>query len=235
MKEAVTAAPADNTPFVIQLGNIDDLQKVGIPGHKKIMLKADNASKPAILKYPDNGHGQVRYTYFDVQSGASLTLEGQITLQGVNPGYRKVHYALYVNHNGNAEIKNGVTITGFKNTGRGTVVSDGELTMSGGTITGNTANRGGVYIHASWRHFTMTGGTIEKNKAYAGGGVLVKGTFDMKGGKITMNRSDRGKGVMVSGGTFNWQDGEITANEGHGNAADTEAGGTFNHNGHTAS
>ena len=83
----------------------------------------------------------------------------------------------------------------------------------------------------------MEGGTIEKNKtAYAGGGVLVGGgVFNMEGGKITENQSNRGKGVMVRGGIFNWNNGQITTNYGYGNAVVTESGGAFNDNGHTAS
>ena len=60
----------------------------------------------------------------------------------------------------------------------------------------------------------MTGGIIEKNKAYAGGGVLVKGTFDMKGGKITMNTTtNNGKAIMLNY-NFHWQGGEIKDNIG---------------------
>ena len=223
LKEAVTAAPADNTPFVIKLaGTIDDFQAVQIPGHKKIMLKADNASKPAILKCPKkdpNGHKHLQVGY-----GATLTLEGLITLQGVDSSYRKLHYALSVNQNGNAEIKNGVTITGFKNynvtsngverAGKGPVFVDGTLTMSGGTIKENTVvndatvwsggGGGGVYVGATG-NFIMKGGTITQNEASGyntsngGSGVYVKGQFTMEGGTISGNIADKGGGVYVNG------------------------------------
>ena len=42
LQEVIRSRP-NNTPFIIKLGNINDLQTVEIPGHKKIMLKADRA------------------------------------------------------------------------------------------------------------------------------------------------------------------------------------------------
>jgi len=220
LKEAIDAAPADNTPFIIKLGNIDDLQKVEIPGNKKIMLKADNASKPAILQCLSKSND---YKHLQVQRDASLILEGQITLQGTAYSSNS-QYALYVENGGKAEIKAGVTITGFKNGNIGPVVSDGELTMSGGTITGNQAkNGGGVYIHASWRSFTMTGGTIKGNLATEhGGGVYVnwsyndgypiRGQFTMTGGTIEENTADKGGGVY-SQGESRMSGGTITKNK----------------------
>ena len=225
LKEAIDAAPADNTPFVIKLaGTIDDFQAVQIPGHKKIMLKADNASKPAILKCPKKDQNE--HKHLQVQRDATLILEGLITLQGTDYSYRKLHYALSVENGGKAEIKDGVTITGFKNGNIGPVVSDGELTMSGGEISGNTAadKGGGVYI-APNRNFTMTGGTISGNIATEnGGGVYIHAAwrlFTMTGGTIKGNTADKGGGVYVNGsynggypirGQFTMLGGTITGN-----------------------
>ncbi|UTC84067.1 InlB B-repeat-containing protein [Treponema denticola] len=220
LKEAIDAAPADDKTFIIKLaGTIDDLQTVKIPGHKKIMLKADNASKPAILKCPKKNDND--YKHLQVQYNASLTLEGQITLQGADYGSNS-QYALYVEYKGKAEIKDGVTITGFKNGNIGTVVSDGELTMSGGEISGNKAkNGGGVYIHAAFRSFTMTGGTIKGNTATEnGGGVYVdgngplnmQGNFTMSDGTIDGNTAGKGGGVY-SQGSFTMSGGTITKNK----------------------
>ena len=225
LKEAVTAAPADNTPFVIKLaGTIDDFQAVQIPNGKKITLKADNASKPAILKCPSKSDG---YKHLQVQRDATLILEGLITLQGTDYGSNS-QYALYVEYEGKAEIKNGVTITGFKNADRGPVVSDGELTMSGGEISGNKAkNGGGVYVDGNGPlnmqgSFTMIGGTIDGNTADRGGGVYSQGSFTMDkeengtGGTITKNKANTdGKAVMLNH-YFYWQSGEIKDNLGNG-------------------
>ncbi|QHX44543.1 InlB B-repeat-containing protein [Treponema vincentii] len=236
LREVIGSRP-NNTPFIIKLGNIDDLTTVEIPGNKKIMLKAD---RDVTLTCPNNGHDH--YKHLQVQRDATLILEGKIKLQGADYG-DKDHYALCVEKDGNAEIKDGVTITGFKNTGRGTVFVDGNLTMSGGTITGNKARNkgdgtayddgkgGGVYICPD-RSFTMTGGTISDNEAGNGGGVYVSadgpqyiyGNFIMKGGTIKNNKATvssvysyieytgHGGGVCTQG-NFEMRGGTITGNQ----------------------
>lgn len=222
LQEVIRSRP-NNTPFIIKLGNINDLQTVEIPGHKKIMLKADRA---VTLKCPKKDQNE--HKHLQVNRDATLILEGLITLQGTD--YKgNTQYALYVENGGKAEIKDGVTITGFKNTGRGTVFVDGNLTMSGGTITGNKAGNkgdgsayddgkgGGVYICPD-RSFTMTGGTIAENEASGyntsngGGGVYVKGQFTMEGGTIETNEAYAGGGVLVIG-TFTMTGGKITKNK----------------------
>lgn len=214
--QSVINSRSNDTPFIIKLGNISNLETVEIPEHKKIMLKADTA---VTLTCPQKRND---YKHLHVKEHASLTLKGQIKLQGTDYGYQKGQYALYVETGGTAEIKNGVTITGFKNGDIGPVVSDGELTMSGGEISGNKAkNGGGVYIHAAFRSFTMTGGTIKGNTATKnGGGVYVngdgplnmQGSFTMLGGTIDGNTAGKGGGVY-SQGSFTMSGGTITKNK----------------------
>ena len=250
LQEVIRSRP-NNTPFIIKLGNIDDLTTVEIPGNKKIMLKAD---RDVTLTCPNNGHDH--YKHLQVQRDATLILEGLIKLQGTDYG-DKDHYALCVEKDGNAEIKDGVTITGFKNTGRGTVFVDGNLTMSGGTITGNKARNkgdgtayddgkgGGVYICPN-RSFTMTGGTIADNEAGNGGGVYVSadrqqfmyGNFIMKGGTIKNNKATvssvysyieytgHGGGVCVDG-YFTMEGGTITGNQSERNCKAVQAENDF--------
>ena len=230
LKTVIDGSP-NNT--IIKLGNISDLKTVEIWGYRKIMLKADRA---VTLTCSSKGN---EYKHLQVKRDASLILKGPITLQGADYG-SNTQYALYVENGGKAEIKDGVTITGFKNGNIGPVVSDGELTMSGGEISGNKAkNGGGVYIHAAWRHFTMTGGTIKGNTADKGGGVYVNGSlnggypirgqFLMKGGTITGNTAEtNGKAVFVYYADFKWESGQITANTGSGAAVATDLSGNFN-------
>ena len=107
----------------------------------------------------------------------------------------------------------GGSITGNRATGDGGGVyksgSNSSFNMYGGSITGNTANSygGGVYVDGGG--FTMSGGTIggtktcETNTATYGGGVYAKATFEMTGGSITGNETNRGGGVYVTGkGSF---------------------------------
>ncbi|UTC43587.1 hypothetical protein [Treponema sp. OMZ 857] len=170
LKEAIDAAPADDKPFIIKLaGTIDDLQTVQIPGHKKIMLKADTA---VTLTCPQKWND---YKHLHVKEHASLTLKGLIKLQGAAYG-RNSQYALYVETGGTAEIKNGVTITEFKNSwftnggdhdGKCPVFVDGTLTMSGGTITKNKANTDGKAVMLQ-HYFNWAGGEIKDNQEGSG-------------------------------------------------------------------
>lgn len=219
--QSVINSRSNDTPFIIKLGNISNLETVEIPEHKKIMLKADTA---VTLTCPQKRND---YKHLHVKEHASLTLKGQIKLQGTDYGYQKGQYALYVETGGTAEIKDGVTITGFKNGNIGPVVSDGNLTMSGGRIEKNIVDNlngslssgggGSVYVGATGK-FIMKGGTITQNKASGyntsngGGGVYVKGQFTMEGGTIETNEAYAGGGVLVIG-TFTMTGGKITKNK----------------------
>ena len=73
-----------------------------------------------------------------------------------------------------------------------------------------TVNGGGIYIEGGNTTLTMNGGTIENNKAEKGGGVYVTNgaKFTMSGtAKITGNNaSGDGGGVALDGGTFTMSD-----------------------------
>ena len=204
LQEVISSRP-DNTPFIIKLGDIDDLTKVEIPSNKKIMLKADREVTLKCLSKSND------YKHFHVQKNASLTLEGNITLQGAHYG-NNAQYALYIEEGGTAEIKNNVRITGFKNNYHGTVCTAGTLIMSGGKIDGNkTRYGGGVYVYGG-------------------------GTFTMKGGTITDNDAVNHGGAVSVSGTFNWEGGSITGNSCSSEIIYTEGSGTVNNpHGYTAS
>ena len=92
--------------------------------------------------------------------------------------------------------------------GGGVYVSSGTFTMEGGTISGNTAaNYGGCV--AVYGKFTMTGGTISGNTATYGGGVYMGdgSTFTMTDGTISGNVAASGGGVYVAGGSFTMENG----------------------------
>jgi len=83
-----------------------------------------------------------------------------------------------------------------------------DVTMSGGTINGNSAthtngNYGGGGVYVRWGGtFAMSGGTISNNKAINGGGVYLRyygTTMDITGGTFTGNTaSNSGAGVYVN-------------------------------------
>ena len=93
--------------------------------------------------------------------------------------------------------------------GGGVFVSDGGVFNLGdaAAIWGNSAinNGGGVFINGE---LTMTGGEISGNDAFLGGGILAGGQFTMTGGIINSNTSDSSffllgvGGIYVSSGIF---------------------------------
>lgn len=113
--------------------------------------------------------------------------------------------------------------------GGGVYVNHGSFNMSGGSITGNTASSGGgVYI--SYGTFTMNDGTISGNTASDGGGVLVASdaSFIMNGGTVSENVAySCGGGVQVFEGSFTMSDGVIAENTAKYGGGVSVDGGTF--------
>jgi hypothetical protein len=102
-----------------------------------------------------------------------------------------------------------------------------EFNMTGGTITGNTAIRGGGIVTHDRVTFTMSGGTIDKNTADYGGGVQFynnSAKLSMSGGKISDNQaSSVGGGVYIRGSTFTISGKAIIS----GNSASGNGGGVY--------
>jgi uncharacterized repeat protein (TIGR02543 family) len=144
---------------------------------------------------------------FTVESGVTLTLDNNITLQGRSDNTSSL---VRVNSGGRLIMNTGSCIT--NNTalgsttgyGGGVFMNGGTFTMSGGTISGNTSFSygGGVYINSGT--FTMSGGTISGNTTTRGGGggvsVSSGGTFTMSGGTISGNTTSYSGNVPAYGG-----------------------------------
>jgi len=181
-----------------------------------------------------------------------------LTLQGLKSGQNSATQnnntsAIYVDGSTaqlklrNGAITGNIASSSSSSYGSGVYVSNGTFTMSGGTITGNTASYtgstasasggGGVYVNNGT--FTMNGGEISGNTASShnlggGGGVFVggSGTFTMSGGKISNNTatgdSPFGGGVCMRGGTFTMSGGEISGNT--ATSSNPRGGGVFIYN-----
>lgn len=138
-------------------------------------------------------------------------------------------------------VKTGTTITKGKRTsgsGGGIVVaSSGTLTVSGGTISNNSAasNGGGIYGSSS-ATITLSGGTISNNSAKKGGGVYaaVSSTTTISGATITGNSgtdtASSGGGVCALG-TLKMTSGNITSNTAAGSGGGILVTSTFNFGG----
>lgn len=91
------------------------------------------------------------------------------------------------------------------------------------TISGNAAatNGGGILLIGEQSTLTMTSGTIRGNTAKNAGGILVQtgATFNLKGGMISANNASvGGGGVYMSTAKLNMEGGSITGNAGKSNA-----------------
>ena len=116
-------------------------------------------------------------------------------------------YVIY--NRGTLTINGSGTITGGKNTGAGGGIYDyGTLTINGGSITGNTASKGGgifEYLHNT--NTTINGVSITENSATEeGGGIYVSipssKTITICGGSTISNNSadENGGGIYYSEG-----------------------------------
>jgi hypothetical protein len=181
-----------------------------------------------------NGNGIIRLktrgTLLPVTAGQKLTLEGNVTLDGLRTA-----------------AAGGTDAGDTMNNAGHVVFVAGELDMRGGTITGNynTAgyDGGGVEVNGEGggaATFTMSGSAeVSGNRARNGGGgvnVVHGGTFIMKGGaKVSNNTADTGGGgVRINQGsysatTFTMEGGATVS----GNTAGTYGGGVWVRDGGT--
>lgn len=123
----------------------------------------------------------------------------------------------------NAEISKNIN-NNNNSYGGGGIFLYGELTMNGGTISGNEAYNGaGVYVRNS-SSFTMNVGTISDNKAtgYGGGVYLSDSTssFTMNGGVIGKEIEEGSEGAKQS-----WED--AATEDKHSNSANGGGGGIY--------
>jgi fibronectin type 3 domain-containing protein len=190
---------------------------------KTIVIRGDSPNR--ILSNSGNS------ALFTLQKGVTLVLDTNIMLNGNSKKYPVVS----VLSGGELKMNEGSQVMGASISGIS--IKGGVFTMSGGTISGNTAAAalnyssygGGVYVDASGT-FTMSDGTISGNTASSnlssyssyGGGVYVDagGVFTMSGGTINGNTSSSavnsasyGGGVYVADkGTFIMSGGTISGN-----------------------
>ena len=182
-------------------------------GTSSIMLANKNIGGP-MFKVENDARlildGDISYQCQWLDDNVFAEVKGRLTLQkgeisrvettSSNRGAIKVS-------GGTFNMKGGIiTRCTFGNQYSGSVLleDDGSMTMSGGTIDGNTATEfnsaGGVLVNKD-STFTMAGGTISNNSAKRGGGVLVR-----ENGQFKMPKNSKG---MISGNTAQVQSSSI--------------------------
>ena len=224
LREAVANAAADDIITIkgeIKATNVGTLPNANwgkITIDKNLTIRGKNGKDIDILNANTDGTGKT-HRIFEVQNGATLILSG-LTLKGGRASVGAIGGGIFVASGGKVGLSN-CTIEGCKaGTGGngGAIGSQGTVTITGSTLTGNSATNGGaVYVSGSGTKFTMHSGTISSNTVQStgqktsGGGVYVNAgtTFTMKGGTISDNTATTkgtsvgskamGGGVCVSG------------------------------------
>ena len=143
----------------------------------------------------------------DIAKGASLSLGtsgGTLTVSGKGvPATMPVFNAagtLTVGSHSVIRDHNNVNPNVFYQ-GVAFIPENGKMSLSGGTLTGNTTNDGTVNVYGGT--FSMTGGSINGNNAQYGAGVYVyAGSFSMSGGTIYGNTATAAGGAVWCGSSF---------------------------------
>ena len=165
----------------------------------------------------------------DIGGGIYIASHGDYTGDGTKASSVTIEGSAAVQYN-TAQDGAGVYVTGANSD----LILRGSAKISHNTAsdTNNDAFGGGVYFEGGI--FTMSGGTISANTANNGGGVYVEsGEFTLSGGTIggesAGNSAEDGAGVYFSDGEFTIGGGSITYNTATGDGAGVHAwnSGTF--------
>lgn len=152
------------------------------------------------------------------QGGGVYQAGGRITMSGgtISGCTAEQGGGVYQGSDGVFNMNSKITISNCTaQKGGGVYQANGDFTMYGGTIGGETENLGctaeqGGGVYQAGGKFTMSGGSITWNSATStsqsalGGGVYVGVEFEMKGGSISQNSvsSSCDSGMALGGGVY---------------------------------
>ena len=162
-------------------------------------------------------------------------IQAQFIMQGTGSSSSKCTFTMSGGtlHNSNV---NDANFAHLQTDGGALWINDqyGEATISGGSIYGCTAEKGGA-VYMNGGKFYLKGGTIggsdiaSANNAQSGAGIYMdNGTFYLQGGNVNYNKAtSNGGGLYMNGGTFNFNQGMVEGNQAVDGAGAYMAGGTF--------
>ncbi|MDR2792068.1 MAG: hypothetical protein LBB61_00175 [Treponema sp.] len=196
LAHAVGAAGKGAVKTITVLGTLKGNSAISNTGAAEILIRGKPDGEKAVLQ--GNGEGSV----LRITGAAVIRLENVKITGGSNSlggGGVYIDEAVVTLGKG-GEISGNEVPYGDYSCG-GVYVLSGTFTMSGGEISGNTAeNGGGVYIeNESDAAFTMTGGAISGNTASgSGGGVYVTSgaAFTQGKGAVSGNAAKNGADVF---------------------------------------
>jgi predicted outer membrane repeat protein len=156
---------------------------------------------------------------------ANVTIDGPgpsaLTVQGGGPSSQ---FSVFTIDPGVTAGISGVTITGGNASEGGGISNQGTLTLTGCTVTGNSASTEGGGIYSSGT-LTLTGCTVTKNTASEGGGLFGSGTITLTDSTLDANSA------QFAAGIFNNAALTVTNSTlSHNEAGSGPAGGLYNDN-----
>jgi len=142
----------------------------------------------------------------DAGSGSVIRVYGTLEVTDTAAGGALIEHQITDPATGGAKRVYGGVITGGKgksadiNKLGGGIYVEGSLTLSGGTIAGNTADYGGGVRVDEGATFIMTGGAISYNTASQDAGglcVYAAAKIELNGGYISDNTAENGGGIYL--------------------------------------
>ena len=234
LSAALADLPSDDNVITL-LKDIDLGAQVSVPansGPATITAAGNEEGTPIVITWEN-----ATASYFNVPTGAELTVSGNIIIRGSNTKtasrlrafdvagtlnfgkenseseYPKVEQFDLTNDNGYAAI----------------YVNGGTLNLYSGTLSQNKGYYGGAVSVRKDGNANLFGGTISDNTAPFGGGLYVaNSTVTLSGTKISENSAQKGGGVYNQNGTVTIEKGEISGNQVDGKAPN--GGGIYNDN-----
>ena len=204
--EKALRSASNNTPTTINLlSNFNVNENIVIDAGKIVTIKASDLGKTLYLG-DDNyilNNGKLTLSNITIEPDINANLTHSMI---INRG------DLFITENttlANSDISSihdqGAAITNHKN-----------MTMSGGTITGNTAWDGGAILNLA--NLEITGGTITNNVAISGGGGIMSyakninnpPTISIKGATISNNTAAHGGGIYNGYSSGQYQTAKLT-------------------------
>ena len=245
----LNSAISANNPYIVLGCDIQLTSHVSIPGGKTLTIDLNGKTLSRNLSSIDsNGH------VIEVYTDGTLTVKdsgegGKIKGGRANNGGGICNYGtLYfqggtitdcmansdaadsgrggaiVNHG--TMVMSGGTLLGCWGKDCGGVWNDGNLTITGGAISGNTSNAGGGGV-VNYSTATITGGTIYNNTATTrGGGIWNGGTLTLNGSSATINvignHCTTNGGGLWNRGTVNMQGSIVISGNVNGEGWDSD-------------
>ncbi len=158
-----------------------------------------------------------------IESGVTVVLD----LNGKTLSRSTSAESMVIYNEGDLTIKDsggsGV-ITGSNSNNSAAIDNDGTLTITGGTISGNSGkNFGGGLVNYGTAY--INGGKITNNTANYGAGIYNFGTLYVNGGEISSNTALSGSGINNDNGNLYLYGGTITSNVAKGDSKGKLCGG----------